>query len=129
VLLTTQYLGEADALADQVVTIDRGRVVADRTPEQLEKQAGPDVVVLRTASDADLDGLQRVVARAGGEAVIDRDALTPTRSSTAAAEQVASLLAQASSAGTRLAEVKVRDRRDCRAVRHGPAPLGRSTPG
>ena len=37
VLLTTQYLDEADALADRIVVIDRGRVVADDTPQELKK--------------------------------------------------------------------------------------------
>jgi ABC-2 type transport system ATP-binding protein len=37
VLLTTQYLGEADALADRIVVIDAGRVVADDTPGELKK--------------------------------------------------------------------------------------------
>jgi ABC-2 type transport system ATP-binding protein len=37
VLLTTQYLDEADALADRIVVIDRGRVVADDTPQELKE--------------------------------------------------------------------------------------------
>jgi ABC-2 type transport system ATP-binding protein len=37
VLLTTQYLEEADALADRIVVIDRGRVVADDTPQELKE--------------------------------------------------------------------------------------------
>jgi ABC-2 type transport system ATP-binding protein len=37
VLLTTQYLGEADALADRIVVIDRGRVAADGTPRELKE--------------------------------------------------------------------------------------------
>jgi ABC-2 type transport system ATP-binding protein len=39
VLLTTQYLDEADALADRVVVIDRGRVVADDTPQELKERS------------------------------------------------------------------------------------------
>ena len=37
VLLTTQYLEEADALADNIVVIDHGRVIADGTPQQLKE--------------------------------------------------------------------------------------------
>jgi ABC-2 type transport system ATP-binding protein len=39
-LLTTQYLEEADALSDGIVVIDRGRVIADGTPEELKSRVG-----------------------------------------------------------------------------------------
>jgi ABC-2 type transport system ATP-binding protein len=52
VLLTTQYLEEADRLADRVVIIDHGRVIATGSPSELKTQAGRDVVVL-TLSHAD----------------------------------------------------------------------------
>jgi ABC-2 type transport system ATP-binding protein len=44
VLLTTQYLEEADRLADQIALIDAGRVVADGTPDELKAKVGPDRV-------------------------------------------------------------------------------------
>ena len=44
VLLTTQFLDEADALADRVVVLDGGAVVADGTPHELKSQAGGEVV-------------------------------------------------------------------------------------
>src|SRR4029077_11001484 len=44
VLLTTQYLEEADVLADRVVVLDGGRVVADGTPEALRRAGGGGVV-------------------------------------------------------------------------------------
>lgn len=44
VLLTTQYLEEADQLADQIVVVDAGRVVADGTPDDLKASIGPDSV-------------------------------------------------------------------------------------
>jgi ABC-2 type transport system ATP-binding protein len=50
IFLTTQYLDEADALAHRVGIIDRGRVVAEGTPEQLKRSAGEDLIV------ADVDG-------------------------------------------------------------------------
>jgi ABC-type multidrug transport system ATPase subunit len=48
VLLTTQYLEEADQLAGQIVVIDRGRILAHGTPDQLKAQVGGDRLQLRT---------------------------------------------------------------------------------
>ena len=45
VFLTTQYLEEADELADRVGIINRGRIVAEGTPEELKRSIGTDVVV------------------------------------------------------------------------------------
>ena len=47
VLLTTQYLEEADQLADDIVVIDRGRVIAQGSAEQLKNRLGGDVLELR----------------------------------------------------------------------------------
>jgi ABC-2 type transport system ATP-binding protein len=44
VLLTTQYLEEADKLADQIALLDGGRVVASGTPDELKALVGPDRV-------------------------------------------------------------------------------------
>jgi ABC-2 type transport system ATP-binding protein len=47
ILLTTQYLEEADQLADRIVVIDRGRVIAEGTPTQLKADLGTSVLVVR----------------------------------------------------------------------------------
>ncbi|MFD8492953.1 ATP-binding cassette domain-containing protein [Amycolatopsis sp. NPDC059657] len=54
VLLTTQYLEEADQLADRIAVVDRGLVIADGTPAELKSALGGDriEVVLRTGEDA-----------------------------------------------------------------------------
>ncbi|RKS09479.1 ABC-2 type transport system ATP-binding protein [Nocardiopsis sp. Huas11] len=56
VLLTTQYLEEADRLADRVAVIDRGRVIAEGTPDDLRSRVGGDRldVVVRDAADRDV---------------------------------------------------------------------------
>ncbi len=59
VLLTTQYLDEADRLADTIVVIDRGLVVAEGTPEQLKASIGRPVVRV-TLPDADPGVVERV---------------------------------------------------------------------
>ncbi len=42
--MTTQYLEEADQLADQIAVIDAGRIVAEGTPDELKAKVGPDRV-------------------------------------------------------------------------------------
>ncbi|MEU2061300.1 ATP-binding cassette domain-containing protein [Streptomyces sp. NPDC013455] len=66
VLLTTQYLEEADALADGITVIDHGRVIASGTPTDLKRQIGGHTVVLRPADAADLDPAAAVIARVTG---------------------------------------------------------------
>ncbi|MFL6125915.1 ATP-binding cassette domain-containing protein [Actinophytocola sp.] len=54
VLLTTQYLEEADQLADQIAVVDQGRVIATGTPAQLKARTGAQPLVVRPADPADL---------------------------------------------------------------------------
>ena len=68
VLLTTQYLDEADQLAQRVVIVDKGRVIADGTPGELKSQAGRDVVEVRAHRAADLPLLAGALAPLGVEA-------------------------------------------------------------
>jgi len=66
VLLTTQYLDEADQLADRIMVIDRGRVIADDTPDELKASIGRSVLILRPDDRADLNSV-----RERAEAVLD----------------------------------------------------------
>ncbi|MDH3226791.1 MAG: ATP-binding cassette domain-containing protein [Thermoleophilia bacterium] len=52
IFLTTQYLEEADALADRVGIIDDGRLVAEGEPESLKREIGQDVVVVEIMGDS-----------------------------------------------------------------------------
>jgi daunorubicin resistance ABC transporter ATP-binding subunit len=82
-VLTTQYLEEADHLADEIVVVDKGKVIAAGTPTQLKDQAGKASVVVTLTRAADLDeaaglmrshspevhverGSRRLTAQAGG---------------------------------------------------------------
>ncbi len=67
VLLTTQYLEEADQLADHIVIIDHGRAIATGTPTELKSQAGPDVVEVRARHAADIASIAEVLAPLGTE--------------------------------------------------------------
>ena len=49
-LLTTQYLEEADELADDIAVIDHGRVIATGTPDELKRRTGAQSLLVRPAS-------------------------------------------------------------------------------
>jgi daunorubicin resistance ABC transporter ATP-binding subunit len=76
VVLTTQYLEEADILADRIAVIDHGRVVAEGTPAELKARVGGEVLALHGAdgavvhevpTDGTVAGLRRALAIAGDE--------------------------------------------------------------
>ena len=93
VLLTTQYLEEADRLADRIAVLERGRVIALGTPDELKESIGGDVVEVRATSAADLERLVGLLAGIGsGAPVVDERAqriTLPTR------DRVPALLAAA----------------------------------
>ncbi|HEV7709085.1 MAG TPA: ATP-binding cassette domain-containing protein [Asanoa sp.] len=66
VLLTTQYLEEADALADDIVLVDNGRVVAQGTPTALKRRLGTQTLDLRLADPARVDEAAALVATVVG---------------------------------------------------------------
>ncbi len=68
VLLTTQYLEEADQLADHVVIIDHGKAIATGSPGELKSQAGRDRVEIRVRHTTDLPAAAEVLAGLSDEA-------------------------------------------------------------
>jgi oleandomycin transport system ATP-binding protein len=62
VLLTTQYLEEADQLADRITVFDHGRVVADGRPYELKRRVGGQTLQVRPTSPADMDGVAAILA-------------------------------------------------------------------
>ena len=67
VLLTTQYLEEADRLARHVVIIDHGRVIAAGTPDELKTRAGTNVIEVRPRAGADLPTVGAALGAIGCE--------------------------------------------------------------
>jgi ABC-2 type transport system ATP-binding protein len=67
VLLTTQYLEEADQLARHVVIIDHGRAIAAGTPDELKDRAGTNVIEVRPRVGGDLPAIEAVLGTIGCE--------------------------------------------------------------
>jgi ABC-2 type transport system ATP-binding protein len=61
ILLTTQYMDEADHLADEIVVIDNGKVIAEGTSTQLKAKVGSDRLELTIAPNADFDAAKQIV--------------------------------------------------------------------
>jgi len=107
VLLTTQYLDEADQLADRIAVIDRGRVVAEGTSDELKASVGTSSLQLRLADTADTGDALRAI-----EQVLSvRGTLSPEASRITApmtdADRVADLLITLREAGIHITEKSV----------------------
>ncbi|MEU9777052.1 ATP-binding cassette domain-containing protein, partial [Streptomyces sp. NPDC047968] len=68
VLLTTQYMEEAEQLADELTVVDRGRVIAGGAVDELKARVGGRTLVVRPAEPAHLDAVAAAVAQAGLDA-------------------------------------------------------------
>ena len=73
-LLTTQYLEEADHLADDIIVIDKGKIIAAGTPTQLKDQAGAASVVVTLTHAADLPRAEELVRSCSPEVHVDATA-------------------------------------------------------
>ncbi len=99
VLLTTQYLDEADRLADDILVVDHGTVIAQGDARSLKRQIGGDNIGVVVTDPTRLDEAAALLARvAGCEPVLDRpvrSAVAPTSDGVAALAAAAGALADA----------------------------------
>jgi ABC-2 type transport system ATP-binding protein len=65
VLLTTQYMDEADQLADKITVVDGGRVIAEGTSDELKSQVGGDVLEFRVVDRSQLASAARAASHTG----------------------------------------------------------------
>lgn len=95
VLLTTQYLEEADALAGRITMLAGGRITAEGTPDELKARVGGDWLEITPADPADLPPLRAIAARVGEP--VDRDGVlaVPVADRTRALVTVSAALADA----------------------------------
>jgi ABC-2 type transport system ATP-binding protein len=91
IFLTTQYLDEADRLADRIAVLDQGRLVAQGTPGELKHQIPGSHVRFRFAGDLDVETVMRLLPGATRD---DEDDLTVRVSSDGGAKSVRALLNQ-----------------------------------
>jgi ABC-2 type transport system ATP-binding protein len=103
IFLTTQYLEEADELADRVALLDRGRLVAEGTPDELKRRIPGGHIRLQFAY---ADGLE-AAARTLGEAARDDEALTLQVPSDGSVKSLRALLDRLQDASIEVSELSI----------------------
>jgi ABC-2 type transport system ATP-binding protein len=95
VLLTTQYLDEADRLAGEIVIVDHGRVVASGTPAELKRRIGASVIEIRAREAGDLARIALVLRGLTGEAAVMDESTRRVRASVSSSAEELSRAVQA----------------------------------
>jgi ABC-2 type transport system ATP-binding protein len=107
VVLTTHYLDEADALADRVIVVDHGRVIADDTPARLKSELVGDHLAVTALDETDAPAVAATIERLGAPQSIAVDGAVVTARVAGATSLVPELLRALDAAGTCVAAAEV----------------------
>jgi ABC-2 type transport system ATP-binding protein len=106
-LLTTQYLEEADELADDIAVVDHGRIIARGTADELKAQVGGERIEVVVALRDDIAGTVELLAPGGG-ATVDEHTRKITIAADRGAEQLVEVVGRLGDAGIGVADVALR---------------------
>ncbi|WP_394942280.1 ATP-binding cassette domain-containing protein [Psychromicrobium sp. YIM B11713] len=107
VLLTTQYLDEADQLADRIAVIDRGKVVAEGTADQLKASVGNSALLLNLANPEELQAAKLIIEQTLGTKASESPERGRLIAPMQSADLVTDLLLRLREASIRVAEISV----------------------
>ena len=109
VLLTTQYLEEADQLADEIVVIDHGRVIAQGTAADLKARSGGEHLTVRVSDLASLEQVRRVLEAEGdGPPVVEEAVGTVSVAVTNGPTRLAGVVRRLDEASVTIADIGLR---------------------
>ena len=106
IFLTTQYLEEADELADRVGILNRGHLVAEGTPTELKRKVGDDLIVARV--DGDRDAARRAVGNVRGVSNVDLHGDEIAISTSEGAAAISPVAIALNESGVRVREITLR---------------------
>jgi ABC-2 type transport system ATP-binding protein len=108
-LLTTQYLEEADELADTIAVVDHGKIIARGTADELKAQVGGERIELVVHDRTRIDDARRILSGIGiGEAALDEHTRRVTVPSDGGAKRLASVIREFDEAGIAIDDIGLR---------------------